>query len=283
MLAAPASSLADNSLTLSVSSDPVVGLPIQYAVSATTSAPDDAGYELWVLIRPASLGPCGSDEYLDPSQRDNEVLMLGGQQIDLAAGQTFSGSWTIPANLRGTGVDTTTSPPGPYLACGWIDDQQTFAPVATATVPFSLRAPRDTMTVSAPSQPRLRHQGTFSVRGVSEAPAHVTVEVLPTCLSLRNTPAGVRCAGRFVRGCQANPEAESNYIEEHTDLDIQAVSLISREIPRGRFNLQRTVTFGGGWIPARHMVCAWIGPTSSDRNPNSNVYLVKSAIVDPRP
>jgi hypothetical protein len=234
LLVAPAVSLAGNAVTLSVSSDPVAGLPVQYTVGATTSAPDDSGYMLWVLILPASEGPCGSDEYLDPSQHDTEGLVLGGQQVQLGAGQSLSRSWTIPANLRGKGVDTTTSPPGPYLACAWIDDESTFAPVATASVPFTLRAPRESMRVNAPR-------------------------------------------------CQATPEAESNYIEEHTDLNIQAVPLISKEVPQGAFSVRRTVTFGRGWIPAKHVVCAWTGPTGSDADPNADVYLFASATVTPSP
>lgn len=283
LLAAPAVSLGDNSVTLSVSSDPVAGLPVQYTVNATTSAPDDSGYMLWVLIRPASEGPCGSEEYLDPSQRDTDGLVLGGQEIQLGAGQTVSRSWTIPANLRGKGVDTTTSPPGQYLVCGWIDDESNLAPVAAASVPFTLRAPRETLKATAPGHPHLRHTGTFSVRGASEVPAHVTVEVLPACLRLRATHAGVRCAGFPLRSCQATPEAETKFIEDHTDLGIEPVSLISKEVPQGDFTLRRTVTFGRGWIPAKHVVCAWIGPTGSDADPNSDVYLFASATVTPSP
>jgi hypothetical protein len=111
----------------------------------------------------------------------------------------------------------------------------------------------------------------------------VTVEVLPACFQLRNTPAGVRCAARPVRSCKATPEAESTYIGESNDLGIEAVTLISREIPRGGFNLKRTVTFGQGWIPARHMVCAWLTMTNSDGGSDSQAYLFKSATVTPTP
>jgi hypothetical protein len=111
----------------------------------------------------------------------------------------------------------------------------------------------------------------------------VTLEVLPACFGLRQTAAGIRCASRPVRTCQATPEAESNYIEEHNDLGIEAARLISREIPRGAFNLERTVTFGGGWIPGRHMVCAWVSITNSDGDADSDVYLAKSATVTPSP
>ncbi len=291
MLAAPASSLADGSLTLSVSADQVAaGLPVTYKATGTIPAADVGALNpavLWVLVRPANLGPCGSDENLDPSETNgnNGASVIGGQMTQIEGPtQSFTYSSTIPGNLRGRGIDTLTSPLGPYLVCGWVDDSgQTLPPVATATASFTLRAPRFTMALSPPSHPRLHHRGTFAVRGTSEISAHVTVEVLPACFLLRNSPAGVRCAGRPLRSCKATPEAESNYIEENNDLGIQTVTLISREIPRGGFNLKRTVTFGQGWIPARHMVCAWIGMTNSDGDPNSQVYLAKSATVTPRP
>ena len=288
ILAAPASSFADGSLTLSVSSDQVAGLPVTYRATATIPASDVSavnGAVLWVLVRPANLGPCGPDEDLDPSETNgnNGDSVIGGQMTELGASQSFAYSSTIPGNLQGRGVDTLTSHPGPYLVCGWIDDQQTLGPVATAMASFSLRAPGFTMTVSPPSRPRLHHQGTFSVHGTAEIPAHVTVEVLPACIHLRGTPAGIRCAGRLLRDCKATPEAESNYIGENNDVGIQAVSLISTEIPRGGFNLKRTVTFGGGWIPARHMVCAWLSITNTDGDPDTNVYLAKSATVTPSP
>jgi hypothetical protein len=197
--------------------------------------------------------------------------------------QSFTYSSTIPANLRGRGIDTLTSPPGPYLVCGWVDDDQSMAPVATAVTSFSLRAPRFTMAVSPPSRPRLHEQGTFSVHGTAEISAHVTLEVLPACFALRRTHAGIRCAGRPVRSCKATPEAESTYFDDNNDLGIQAVCLISREIPRGGFSLKRTVTFGHGWIPARHMVCAWLSVTNSDGNSDSQAYLVTSATVSPSP
>jgi hypothetical protein len=111
----------------------------------------------------------------------------------------------------------------------------------------------------------------------------VTVEVLPACLRLRATHAGARCAGFPLRSCQATPEAESNYIEEHTDLNIQAVSLVSKEVPQGAFSVTRSVTFGRGWIPAKHVVCAWIGPTGSDADQNADVYLSTSTAVTPIP
>lgn len=88
---------------------------------------------------------------------------------------------------------------------------------------------------------------------------------------------------RPLRSCKATPEAESTYIDENNDTGIQAVSLISREIRRGGFSLKRTITFGRGWIPARHIVCAWIGITNSDGDSGSDVYLAKSATVNPRP
>jgi hypothetical protein len=198
--------------------------------------------------------------------------------------QSFTYSSTIPGNLRGRGIDTLTAPLGPYLVCGWVDDSgQTLPPVATATASFTLRAPRFTMALSTPSHARLRHRGTFTVHGTSEISAHMSVEVLPACFQLRQTHAGIRCAARPVHNCKATPKAESNYIEENNDLGIQAVTLISREIPHGGFNLKRTVTFGHGWIPARHMVCAWIGVTNSHGDPDSQVYLGKSASVTPRP
>ena len=288
MLAAPASSLAGGSLTLSVSSDQVAGLPVTYKATGTTPGLDAAGlgyYELQVLIRPASLGPCGSDEDLDPSEQNGNDgdSVIGGQATLLAANQSFAYSPTIPGNLHGRGIDTLTSPLGPYLVCGWIDDQEALGAVVTAIASFSLRAPRFTMKLSPPSHPRLGHKGTFSLDGTAEAPAHVTVEALPACFRLRRTAAGIRCAGRPLSSCKATPEAESNYIEHNNDVGIQAVSLISREIPRGSFTLKRTVTFGRGWIAAAHMVCAWLGTTNSDGDSDSDVYLAKSATVSPRP
>jgi hypothetical protein len=291
MLAAPASSLADGSLTLSVSADQVAaGRPVTYKATGTIPAADVGALnpaELLVLVRPANLGPCGSDEDLDPSETNgnNGASTIGGQmtQID-GPTQSFTYSSTIAGNLRGRGIDTLTAPRGRYLVCGWVDDSgQTLPPVATATASFTLRAPRFTMTVTPPGRPRLRHQNTFSVHGTSEIGAHLTTEVLPACFQLRQTHAGIRCAARPVHNCKATPEAESTYIGENNDVGIQAVTLISREIPRGGFNLKRTVTFGHGWIPARHMVCAWIGITNSDGDPDSNVYLAKSATVTPRP
>jgi hypothetical protein len=289
MLAAPASSLADGSLTLSVGSDQVAGLPVTYKATGTIPAADVGALNpavLWVLVRPANLGPCGSDENLDPSETNgnNGASVIGGQMTQIeGATQSFTYSSTIPGNHRGGGLDTLTSPLGPYVVCGWIDDQESLGPVATAMASFSLRAPRFTMKLSPPSHPRLHHTGTFSVHGTAEIQAHVTVYVLPACFQLRNTPAGIRCAARPLRSCKATPEAETTYIDENNDLGIQAVSLISREIPRGGFNLKRTVTFGRGWIPARHMVCAWIGITNSAGDANSNVYLAKSAAVNPSP
>jgi hypothetical protein len=288
MRAAPASSLASGSLTLSVSSGQVAGLPVTYTVTGMSPGPDAAGlgfYELQVLIRPASLGPCGSNWYLDPSEQNgnNGESVIGGQATQLGASQSFVYSSRIPGNSHGRGLDTLTSPLRPYLVCGWIDDQSGVdGALATAVASFSLRAPRFTVKLSPPSRPRLHGKGTFSVHGTSEIPAHVTVYVLPACFQLRGTPAGIRCAARPLRSCKPTPEVESNYIGENNDVGIQAVSLISREIPRGGFNLNRTVTFGGGWIPATHMVCAWIGITNTEGDSDTDVYLVKSATVNPR-
>jgi hypothetical protein len=287
MLAAPAPSLADGSLTLSVSSDPVSGLPIHYMASGTTPGPDAYGssmYELNVVIRPASFGPCGSDAYLDPSQRagDDTAGIVGQQDEDVP--DQFAYSWTIPANLHGTGVDTTTMPLGAYIACAWLDDTQTSGgPVATATASFSLRAGRFTMKLSAPSHPRLGGRGTFSAHGTAEIPAHVTVYLLPGCLRLRRTLVGIRCAGQPVRGCQGTPEAEATWLDVHSNLGVRALSLTSRDISPGSFSIKRTVRFGRGWIPGRHTVCAWIGITSSDGDPDQDVYLAKSASFNPRP
>ncbi len=288
MLAAPASALADGSLTLSVGSEQVAGMPVTYKATGTVPAADVGGSNapaLWVYVRPSSLGPCGSDWWNDPKEDANgHGTVLDAQMTQLGA-PSFAYSWTIPGIARTGGTtDTLTSPLGPYLVCGWLDDSQSTTPEATATASFTLRAPRFTMSVSAPNRPRLHHRGMFAVRGTSEIPAHLTVEALPACFGLRNTPAGIRCASHPLRSCQATPEAESNYIGEHNDLGIEAVTLISKEIPRGRFSLKRTVTFGHGWIPARHMVCAWIGITNNDANSSSDaVYLATSATVSPRP
>ena len=289
MLAAPAASLADGSLALSVGSQQVAGLPITYTVTGTSPAPDPSGvssYELDVIVRPASFGPCGPDSFDDPSEQNgNEgASIIGGQQTQLGASQSFTYRTTIPGNLQGRGLDTLTSPVGPYLVCGWIGYVGLGQPgLVSTSASFSLRAPRFTMKLSAPSRPRLGRKGTFAVRGTSEISAHMTVEVLPACFALRNTSAGVRCAGRPLRSCKATPAAEDNYIGENNDLGIQAVTLISKEIPRGAFNLTRRVTFGGGWIPARHMVCAWLGITNTDGDADSKVYLAASGVVTPTP
>jgi hypothetical protein len=290
MLAVPATSLADGSLALSVSSSQVAaGVPVTYTATGTIPASDVGALnpaELWILVRPAKMGPCGSDEDLDPSEANgnNGAATIGGGMTAIdGPTQSFTYSFTIPG-MRGEDGNTLAAPLGPYLVCGWVDDSfQTLPPVATATASFTIRAPQFTVALSPPRHPRLHRQGTFAVRGTAEIPAHVTVEVLPACFHLRKSPAGLRCAGRFVRSCKATPEAEDTYIGESNDLGIEAVTLISKEIPRGGFNLKRTVTFGQGWIPAKHMVCAWIGMTSSEGDPNSQVYLTKSATVTPSP
>jgi hypothetical protein len=290
MLAAPACSLADGSLTVAVSAQQVAaGLPLTYTASGTIPAADVGALNpavLWVLVRPASLGPCGSDQDLDPSETNgnNGASLIGGQMTQIEGpGQSFTYSSTIPGTRGETG-DTLTAPLGPYLVCGWVDDSfQTLPPEATATASFTLRAPRFTMALSSPVHPRLGHRASFTVHGTSEIPAHVTVEVLPACFRLRDSRNGVRCAGRPLRSCKATPDAESTYIDENNDLGIQAVTLITREILPGRFVLKRTITLGQGWIPARHMVCAWIGMTNNEIASDSPVYLATSATIAPTP
>lgn len=44
-----------------------------------------------------------------------------------------------------------------------------------------------------------------------------------------------------------------------------------------RFTRPRSVTFGRGWFPGRHMVCAWIGITKTDGIPDEDVYTRSSA------
>jgi hypothetical protein len=288
VLAAPAASLAASSVSLSVGPDPVVGLPVQYTASATAAAPDDAGYQLWVFVRPANLGPCGATHYDDPAF--STQYLYQSQEMDLQAGQSLSQTWTWEAfyGQGDVGIDTTSAPVGPMLVCGWLEDEsQLDASAATASLSFTLSAPHDTMQVSTPNHPRLRSKGTFAVHGTSEAPGHVTLEVLPACFTLRKTRAGLRCAAHPIRGCQATPEAETTYLEEHSDLGIEAVQLLSSEVPPGAFNLKRAVTFGSGWIPGAHTVCAWIGPTGNDRygtsDPEKDAFLISSAIVSPVP
>jgi hypothetical protein len=126
---------------------------------------------LQVLVRPANLGPCGADWYLDPSETNGNDgdSVIGGQMTEITGGVSFAYSSTTPGNARGRESDTLTSPLGPYLVCGWLDDAQSLVPVATAVASFSLRAPRFTMNVSAPRRARLRHRGTFSVHGTSRS------------------------------------------------------------------------------------------------------------------
>jgi hypothetical protein len=241
---------AQASIQLAVPRDVVRDLPMHFTASGVTPPADPSNgvfntFMLDVLGRPASLGPCTSDEREDPAAADDEYFSgptvntaTGPEPPELAASAPFSVSWTETLDPR--------EPVGSYYMCGWLETVSGAA--NRVQVPITVRAPHFTLRLTAPRHPRVGRRDLFIVRGTAEAPAHIDAELVASVgYSCAN-----RCVRHVIRRCPADPGAEP-----FPDADPGYYpTILSRNVPAGsHFTFRRRLlaTRAGRW----HF-CAWV-------------------------
>jgi hypothetical protein len=217
MLAVTAPALADGSMTLSVSADPVRGLPVQFVVSGTApsnaTAPAGADrLQLTDLARPAAWGPCAADELDDPVSRAGSgptSSVFEGPSPLLAPGAPFSVSWSGHLNYQ--------SKAGPYLLCAWLEALPAYDTVLTAQTPFTLRVPHFRLQVTAPRHAAVGKRGTFAVTGYAESAGWVDTELLPPYAYSCNA-ADTSCHKVFIHRCPSAAYADPVPNPSNTDV-----------------------------------------------------------------
>jgi hypothetical protein len=178
---------------LTVTSDPVEGLPIAFGVpGATPAGPNQGGrdeYTVWMAMRAAGGPPCAPSAFLDDFQASR--LNVFGEEWPAFGPFDFSAGYS-PDPSVGTEL-----PAGSYLECAWIEDSSNLESVAAAQRTFSIREPRFKLSVRAPRHAvaagipqRLRAvAATYTVRvQYAEAPGRLLeVAIVPR----RRCPADV--------------------------------------------------------------------------------------------
>jgi hypothetical protein len=276
MLAAAPSALADGSLQLSVSPDPVRNLPVHFSMSGTTGSNVVQGYpgnySLLALARPASLGPCAAEEFQDPGSQTPKGDFLGAPSpTNLSPNSPFYYSWTDHVDY--------TAPVGSYLFCAWMQDNQAYPQtVGTAQLAFSLRAPHFTLAVTTPARAMVGRRGVFGVRGQAEAPGWVDAELLPPYVVACNN-SGASCHKQYIQKCTARPFQDPAANPGSTGY----YALFSR-----RVSAARTFTFTRKLLalqPGAWRLCAWLqdgGDGSSSNGGEGPIALAQSRTFNVR-
>jgi hypothetical protein len=205
LVIAASASAAPSLGPLSVTADPVEGLPIAFGVPGTTPAgPNQGGrdeYSVWMTVRAAGGPPCAASAFLDDVQASR--LSVFGEHWPAFGPFDFTVDYS-PAASVGTEL-----PAGAYLECAWIEDTSDLESLAAAQRTFSIREPRFKLSVRAPQHAvaagipqRLRAVAeTYTVRvRYAEAPGRLLeVAIVPRrrCPTevLKGTPYGFAGGG----------------------------------------------------------------------------------------
>lgn len=155
-----ASAAEQSSLEITVGADPVESLTT--VLGATGTAPVGYGQVLW-SVHPAGGAGCGPD----PKHDSGHIATAESNQ----AGEGHSpGDYHVSA-------DWTPAASGSYLLCGWLVEYEDV--LAHASLPFSVRAPHLSVSLSAPSTVRVGHTFRVTTTAQAEAPRKLYEYIVP--------------------------------------------------------------------------------------------------------
>jgi hypothetical protein len=203
------------SLSISASpSAPVTGA----SVTITMAGTDEVSQLLYAKYR---LLPSGGSTCTSTASSD-KGLQLGG------SGHTVSGSYSST-------FKATFSSPGSWLVCGWLADGGSSTPRAASSLVVVVRAPTETLALSADPQ--------------AGAPAGTLVTVKATGISEFGRNLYLRTRPDDGKGCASRPSIDPG-------------ARIGKSVAvSGQFyhQLERSFPAGGNWI-----VCGWLATGESD-------------------
>jgi hypothetical protein len=174
-MAAPSAAHAAPSIAINAPDSGVDSVAIEMGISGTATSSSNTA---WLAVEYPG-DPCSTD----PQQnRSNSI-----------SGGTFSqstGSGDYSFSMR-VGFDQYYDPPGTYVLCAWLtDENQNGAVVANTSRPFELRSPQLSLSIAVP--PVVTRDKPFDISAIAqaEAPRSVWLNILPDTSACPATESG---------------------------------------------------------------------------------------------